>query len=94
MKTEPIINKLYAFYDIKSQTYSDLMCVKEEAIHEWCGFLANEHTGHPNHTHPEDYVIYEYGIWENGKIIMHEERKIFGSLSSYKKLCKECLKNG
>lgn len=84
------VSKLFSLYDIKSETYAELICTTEAEFERFIDVAVNTHTEHDWHLYADDFVIYEYGVWDDGKILLHGQPKIFNSLSAYRKSCKHC----
>ena len=83
---------IFVVYDIKTETYSDPFPSTRGGFENFINMAVNTHTDHSWHLYSDDFIIYEYGVWENGHFYLYEEAKIYGALSGYRKSCKQCKK--
>lgn len=86
--------QLFTIYDTKTENYSDLICCTLPEFERYADVIVNSHTEQPHHTHPEDFIVYDLGVWdaESGSARLLAEKKIHMVLSAYRKPCKTCKK--
>lgn len=84
------ISGLFAIYDIKSENYSDLMCSTDDSLALFLNVIVNTHLESDHHLYPEDFIVYKYGTFEDGKVNLWPEKLIHTTLVGIKKPCKTC----
>lgn len=82
--------QVFVIYDVKSQTYSEPICTTIVQLERFIDVSVNTHMEMPHHLYPEDFVLYRYGDWANGKFVLYDEPEIMGTLAGYRKACKQC----
>lgn len=84
---------VYTMHDIKSRLWSTPQIHEsEEALFQFLNVIVNSHGAGAQHTHPEDFVVYEIGTFneETGELLSYDEKVIVCTLSSLKKECTVC----
>lgn len=85
---------LITLYDVKAEQYSPLQCHESiEAAHQFFSVLVNSHSDLPQHKFPEDFIMYDVGIFEvaTGTIHTNLNPVPLGTLRGLKNECKTCL---
>ena len=87
------IKIVYAMHDIKTRLWSvPQVHESEDALFQFLDVIVNSHGAGAQHTHPEDFVVYEIGTFneETGELISYSKKDIVCTLSSLKKECPIC----
>jgi hypothetical protein len=79
--------KVYSVYDNKTKTWANPMVVREAGyiLREFAD-IANDKT-HPWGKHPEDYCLFEIGLWDDSKGVFtqHNNSTNLGLAAAYVK---------
>lgn len=84
--------RIYVVFDPKSDNWSDPYISTAPEFEQFVDVLVNVHTELPQHTHPEDFILYDYGEFAGGKFFLSEEPKIMGTLRQFREPCEQCGK--
>lgn len=85
---------LYSIHDIKARSWSEPQSHQsEEALMQFLSVIINTHGCGPQHTNPEDFVVYKVAEFneDTGQMAFLEDKAPVTTFSSLKTPCKHCI---